>query len=64
MMVGAAFILLKVGRFRPESAKQAEIRLARLLTILRIAHFGREGGSAAPDGHVMGVFKTNSAGYG
>ena len=36
MMGGGAFILLKVGRPRPESAKQAEIRLAILLKILRI----------------------------
>jgi hypothetical protein len=34
MMGGEAFILLKVGKTRPESAKQAEIRLASLLKIL------------------------------
>jgi hypothetical protein len=34
MMGGAAFILLKVGRSGPESAKQAEIRLAILPKIL------------------------------
>ena len=36
MMGGGAFILLKTGRAGPESAKQAEIRLAILLKILRI----------------------------
>ena len=40
MMGGGAFILLKAGRPRPESAKQAEIRLAILLKMLQIAHFG------------------------
>jgi hypothetical protein len=39
MMGGGAFILLKVARRRPESAKQAEIRLAILLKILHIARF-------------------------
>jgi hypothetical protein len=34
MMAGAAFVLLKVGRSGPESAKQAEIRLAILPKIL------------------------------
>jgi hypothetical protein len=42
MMGGGAFILLKAGRHWPESAKQAEIRLASLLKILQIAHFGTE----------------------
>jgi hypothetical protein len=36
MMGGAAFILLKAGDSRPESSKQAEIRLAILLKILAI----------------------------
>jgi hypothetical protein len=36
MMGGGAFILLKTGQNRPESAKQAEIRLATLLIILGI----------------------------
>jgi hypothetical protein len=40
MMGGGAFILLKVGRPRPESAKQAEIRLAILLKILHTPRFG------------------------
>jgi len=35
MMGGGAFILLKVGHPWPETAKQAEIRLANLLKILR-----------------------------
>jgi hypothetical protein len=39
MMGGLAFILLKVGRARPESRKQAETGLARLPKILRIADF-------------------------
>jgi hypothetical protein len=41
MMGGRAFILLKVGSNRPESSKQAEIRLAYLLKILPIRDFGR-----------------------
>jgi hypothetical protein len=39
MMEGGAFILLKAGRFGPESAKQAEIRVAGLPKILNIARF-------------------------
>ena len=35
-MGGRAFLLLKAGGSRPESSKQAEIRLAILLKILRI----------------------------
>jgi hypothetical protein len=35
-MSGGAFILLKAGITRLETAKQAEIRLANLLKILRI----------------------------
>jgi hypothetical protein len=42
MMGGVAFILLKAGRRWPESAKQAEIRLATLLKILQIALFWGE----------------------
>jgi hypothetical protein len=37
MMGGGAFTLLKAGRAGPKSAKQAEIRLAILSKILRIA---------------------------
>jgi hypothetical protein len=40
MMGGRAFILLKAGCIRPESAKQPEIRLANLLKILPIARSG------------------------
>jgi hypothetical protein len=40
MMGGGAFILLKAGRYWPESAKQAETRLAILLKILQIARSG------------------------
>jgi hypothetical protein len=36
-MSGEAFILLKAGTPAPETVKQAEIRLANLLKILRIA---------------------------
>ena len=43
MMGGVAFILLKAGRQGPESAKQAEIRLASLLKILQIARSDRVG---------------------
>jgi hypothetical protein len=46
MMGGGAFILLKAGRPWPESAKQAEIRLANLLKILSIAPFGVPGTAA------------------
>jgi hypothetical protein len=38
-MGDGAFILLKTGRFEPETTKQAEIRLANLQKILRIAGF-------------------------
>jgi hypothetical protein len=37
MMGGGCLILLKAGRPGPESAQQAEIRLADLLKILRIS---------------------------
>jgi hypothetical protein len=40
MMGGRAFILLKAGPGGPKSAKQAEVRLAYLLQILRISWFG------------------------
>jgi hypothetical protein len=36
MMGGGAFDLLKTGRRRPESTKQAQVRLAILLKILQI----------------------------
>jgi hypothetical protein len=38
-MNGGGFIPLKPGRGGPESTKQAEIQLANLLKILRIAGF-------------------------
>jgi hypothetical protein len=38
-MDGGAFSLLKADRLGPETAKQAEIRLANLLKILAIAVF-------------------------
>jgi hypothetical protein len=41
-MGGRAFILLKTPHLGPESAKQAEIRLAILPKILAIARFGGE----------------------
>jgi hypothetical protein len=40
MMGGGAFILLKAGRNRPESAKQAESGLAGLWKILGIGGMG------------------------
>jgi hypothetical protein len=39
MMGGVAFILLKAASRRPQSRKQAEIRLAELLKILSIRRF-------------------------
>ena len=39
MIGGEAFLLLKTGRIGPETAKQAEIRLAILLKIVQIAPF-------------------------
>jgi hypothetical protein len=59
MMSGGAFILLKVGCLGPESTKQAEIRLANLLKILRnfgskaktLAKEGEDGFSAISVGH-------------
>ena len=41
MMGGGAFILLKVGRLGPKSAKQTEIRLAILPKILWIGGLRR-----------------------
>jgi hypothetical protein len=40
-MAGGAFLLLKAGDSRPESSKQAEIRLAKLLKIVHIRLFWR-----------------------
>ena len=55
MMGGVAFILLKAGRRRPESAKQAEIRLASLLKILHIARF-----EGPKKGHWQGTATTGN----
>jgi hypothetical protein len=49
MSVGA-FILLKAGRAGPKTAKQAEIRLANLLKILRIAGSGGQSRSRGGKG--------------
>jgi hypothetical protein len=57
MMGGAAFILLKAGQTRPESAKQAEIRLAILLKILRIARFAGKKPSPKPNGTCCGCIR-------
>jgi hypothetical protein len=63
-MGGGAFLLLKAGDFRPESSKQAEIRLAILLKILQIRLFRRRKALARGNGHAMVVFMAISAGYG
>jgi len=62
-MGGGTFILLKAGRPWPESAKQTEIRLAVLLKMLRIAHFGQQLAKGRK-GHPMVVLTAISAGYG
>ena len=54
-MGGGAFVLLKTGRYRPESAKQAEIRLAILLKILRIGRSRGEPGPAVHDRYGQAV---------
>jgi hypothetical protein len=41
-MGGGGFLLLKAGDSRPESSKQAEIRLTILLKILHIRRFRRQ----------------------
>jgi hypothetical protein len=64
MMGGGAFILLKAGRPWPETAKQAEIRLAILLKILHIACSGGESPRQGRKGHAMVVFTAISEGYG
>jgi hypothetical protein len=58
MMSGGAFIPLKTGRYRPESAKQAKIGIAILLRILRIGRC-RAGGQPIASGrygHAMVVW--------
>jgi hypothetical protein len=64
MMGGGTFILLKAGRPWPESAKQAEIRLAFLRKMLQIAHFGTAAPARGRKRHPMVVFTAISAGYG
>ena len=64
MMGGAAFILLKAGQTRPESAKQAEIRLAILLKILRIARFVGKNLRQSRKPRAVVAFAAISAGYG
>ena len=64
MMGGGAFILLKAGRPRPESAKQTEIRLAILPKMLQIAHFGTAALANGRKEHPMVVLTAISAGYG
>jgi hypothetical protein len=49
MMGGGAFVLLKTAAFPPQSAKQAEIRLAILRKVLRIWPCGGEPGPAVRD---------------
>jgi hypothetical protein len=57
MMGGEAFILLKVGQCWPETAKQAEIRLANLLKALQIAGLGGKNPRQGRKGHAMVVFR-------
>jgi hypothetical protein len=61
MMGGGRFILLKVGQSPLETAKQAEIRLAGLPTILSILP---SRGRNLPEIRAMVVAAANSAGYG
>jgi hypothetical protein len=65
MIGGGAFILLKVDRIRPESAKQTEVRLASLLKILGIARSGEPKPSPRSEkSGAMVVRATISPGYG
>jgi hypothetical protein len=63
-MGGGTSILLKAGRARPESAKQAEIRLANLWRILRIARFGATKPRQDRQRHAKVAFLAISVGYG
>jgi hypothetical protein len=54
---GGAFILLKSGPTGPESAKQAEIRLAIFLKILRIARCGGKSLAGAGELRALGMVK-------
>ena len=59
-MSGEAFILLKGGRIGPNTAKQAEIRLANLLKILSIpVSAGRQKPFARPNGTGDGYFSVH-----
>jgi hypothetical protein len=65
MMGGGAFILLKGGRARPESTKQAEMVVATLPKILHVVLSDDEIASPISEkryGKV--VFEAISAGYG
>jgi hypothetical protein len=64
MMDGAAFILLKTGRRGPESAKQAEIRLAILLKIVQIAGFLGQNHSQRVERTCAGCTGASFRGYG
>jgi hypothetical protein len=63
MMSGGTFLLLKAGYSGPESSKQAEIRLANLLKILR--NFGSAGQYPSPMRETTcdGCFSALSVGY-
>jgi hypothetical protein len=64
MMGGLAFFLLKAGRAGPESAKQAEIRLANLLKIVDNRPLRGESLARVGFVHAMVVAAAISAGYG
>jgi hypothetical protein len=64
MMGGATFILLKASQNRPESAKQAERRLAALLKILWIGRPGHpkalaKGGEKCSKAAPAPIFRRN-----
>jgi hypothetical protein len=63
MIGGCAFILLKGARAGPESAKQAEIRLANLLKILSVSHPAPGHGGRAANAR-SGTPRLNSRRYG
>jgi hypothetical protein len=64
MMVGGRFILLKAGRPGPESAQQAEIRLADLPKILSICRCAPKPARRRRNPHAMVVQLRISARYG
>jgi hypothetical protein len=63
-MSGGAFNLLKSGQNGPETAKQAEIRLADLLKSLGNASSRASRTLGSWEQHAMVVFAEVSAGYG